>query len=61
MPTELNIEKQIPGAVERGEFDDLPGTGKRLDLDAYFATPEDMRMADALLRSNDYLPEEESC
>lgn len=44
--------------MERGEFDNLSGKGKPLDLDEYFATPEDMRMAFALLKSNDYLPEE---
>jgi len=29
-----------------------------LDLDAYFATPEDMRMAFAMLKSNDFVPDE---
>ena len=27
------VEKQIRDAMDRGEFDDLPGTGRRLDLD----------------------------
>jgi Domain of unknown function (DUF1992) len=58
MPNELNIEQQIREAMERGDFDNLKGKGKPLYLDAYFATPEDMRMAHALLRSNDYVPEE---
>ncbi len=44
--------------MERGEFDNLSGKGKPLDLDAYFATPEDMRMAFAMLKSNDYIPDE---
>ena len=48
----------IRQAIERGEFDNLEGKGKPLDLDAYFATPEDMRMAFAMLKSNDFVPDE---
>lgn len=58
MPAEINIEKQIRDAIERGEFDDLKGSGEPLDLDAYFNTPEDLRMAFALLKSNEFVPEE---
>jgi len=36
-------EEKIREAMERGEFDDLPGSGKPLQgLDSYFATPEDI-------------------
>jgi hypothetical protein len=48
----------IREAMERGEFDNLEGKGKPLDLDAYFNTPEELRMAFSLLRSNEYVPEE---
>jgi hypothetical protein len=58
MPTELNIEQIIQKAMARGEFDNLKGKGKPLDLDAYFATPEELRMAYSLLRSNEFVPEE---
>ena len=58
MPNELNIEQMIREAMERGEFDNLAGSGKPLNLDAYFATPEDMRMAFAMLKSNEFVPEE---
>ena len=58
MPTEANIEKMIQEAMARGEFDDLEGKGKPLDLSAYFATPEDLRMAYSLLKNNEYVPEE---
>ncbi len=34
------------------------GQGKPLDLDAYFNTPEDVRMGYSILRSNDFVPEE---
>ena len=58
MPTEANIEKIIQEAMARGEFDNLKGKGKPLDLNAYFATPEELRMAYSLLRDNEYVPEE---
>lgn len=31
--------------MEQGVFDNLPGAGKPLDLEEYFAIPEEMRMA----------------
>jgi hypothetical protein len=58
MSVEKAIEEKIREAIERGEFDNLPGHGKPLDLDAYFNTPEDLRMAFAMLRSNQFVPEE---
>ena len=50
---EVNVDKIIREAIERGEFDELKGKGKPLDLDAYFATPEDIRMAYSILKSNE--------
>ena len=44
--------------MDRGEFDDLPGKGKPIDLDAYFATPEDVRMGHSILKANNFVPEE---
>ena len=44
--------------MARGEFDNLSGKGKPLDLEAYFNTPEDLRMAYSILKSNDFVPEE---
>ena len=58
MSIESSIEQKIRAAIERGDFDNLEGKGKPLDLDAYFATPEDMRMAFAMLKSNDFIPDE---
>ncbi len=58
MSIESSIEKKIRQAIARGEFDDLAGKGKPLDLDAYFNTPEDLRMAFAMLKGNDYVPDE---
>lgn len=53
-----NVEEIIKEAMGRGEFDDLPGAGKPLDLSAYFATLEDFRMAYSVLKSADILPQE---
>src|SRR4026209_1608392 len=58
MSVEKAIEKKIREAIERGEFEGLSGAGKPLDLDAYFNTPEDLRMAFSILRSNDFVPAE---
>lgn len=58
MSIESAIEEKIKQAIARGEFDNLSGKGKPLDLNTYFNTPEDMRMAFAMLRSNEFVPEE---
>ena len=58
MSIESAIEQKIREAMERGDFDNLSGTGKPLDLEAYFNTPEDLRMAFSILKSNDFVPEE---
>ena len=58
MSIESAIEKKIKEAMARGEFDNLPGSGKPLDLEAYFNTPEDLRMAFSILKSNEFVPQE---
>jgi hypothetical protein len=58
MSIESAIEQKIREAMARGEFDNLSGSGKPLDLEAYFNTPEDLRMAFSMLKSNDFVPEE---
>jgi len=45
------VESMIKDAQERGEFDNLPGKGKPIDLTAYFDTPEDVRMAQSVLKN----------
>jgi hypothetical protein len=52
------IEDQISQAVARGKFDNLPGKGRPLDLDAYFSTPEDLRLCYSILKNGDFVPEE---
>jgi hypothetical protein len=58
MSIESAIEQKIREAMERGEFDNLAGKGKPIDLTAYFNTPEDLRMAYSMLRSNEFVPHE---
>lgn len=52
------IDERIRQAIEAGEFDNLTGKGKPIDLSAYFETPEDLRMAYSMLKSNDFVPQE---
>jgi hypothetical protein len=45
-------ERRIGEAIERGEFDDLPGAGQPLDLDDLDPLlPEELRMAWRILRN----------
>lgn len=45
------VEALIKEAQERGEFDHLPGKGKPIDLSEYFEMPEDVRMAQSVLKN----------
>ena len=58
MSLEKIIEEKIKKAMAEGEFDNLKGKGKPLNLDDYFNTPEDIRMAYTLLKKNEFVPEE---
>ncbi|MEZ0395998.1 MAG: DUF1992 domain-containing protein [Anaerolineales bacterium] len=60
MPFEKSVEALLREAMERGEFDHLPGKGQPLDLSAYFDTPEEVRLAYSILKSANILPEEAS-
>ena len=48
------VEELIKQAQERGEFDNLPGKGKPIDLSEYFDTPEDVRVAQSLLKNSGF-------
>ena len=52
------VEALIQEAMARGEFDNLPGQGKPIDLTDYFNTPEDLRVAQAMLKNADMVPVE---
>jgi hypothetical protein len=52
------VEAIIREAMRRGDFDQLAGKGKPIDLQAYFDTPEDVRLAYAMLKETGFLPTE---
>ncbi|MBI5032275.1 MAG: DUF1992 domain-containing protein [Chloroflexi bacterium] len=54
---ESSIEKQIREAMEHGEFDNLRGAGKPLDLGENPYAPEDWRLAFKVLKDAGFAPE----
>lgn len=58
MSLDKAVEAIIREAQERGDFDNLPGKGKPIDLSAYFDTPEDVRNAYAMLKNAGMVPAE---
>ena len=55
---ELLAERKIEEAIARGEFDDLPGVGRPLDLDDDPLVPEELRVAYRILKNAGYVPPE---
>ena len=51
-------EAKIAAAMERGEFDDLPGAGRRLELEDLSRIPPHMRAGYRILRNANVLPPE---
>lgn len=51
-------EQRIREAARRGDFDDLPGAGRPLDLDDDLLVPEDLRMAYRILKNAGFVPPE---
>ncbi len=51
-------EKKIREAMDNGEFDDLPGKGKPLQLEDDRHIPQDIRLAHKILKNADCLPPE---
>jgi len=58
MAPSRSVNALIEEAMRRGDFDDLPGEGKPIDLSAYFDTPEDFRLAYSILKNASVLPHE---
>ena len=52
------VEQRIADAIQRGDFDDLPGAGHPLELDDDRLVPEELRVAYRLLKNSGYVPEE---
>jgi hypothetical protein len=58
MPLRRIAESRIREAIEQGEFENLPGAGKPLDLEEYFSAPAEMRMAFSILKNAKCVPAE---
>lgn len=58
MPFERLAEQRLRQAIEDGLLDDLPNRGEPLDLEEYFATPENVRVAYSILKSANCVPED---
>jgi hypothetical protein len=54
----LLVEQRIAEAIARGEFDDLPGAGKPLDLDDDPLVPEEERVALRIMKNAGCVPPE---
>lgn len=58
----MNFDKAVEAAIQeaflRGDFDNLPGKGKPIDLTKYFNTPEDVRVAQVMLKNAGMVPVE---
>jgi len=52
------VEQRIKEALEKGEFDNLPGKGEPLALEDDSNIPEDLRLAYRILKNADCLPPE---
>ena len=52
------VDIKIKMAMAEGQFDNLPGTGKPLDLSHYHDLPEHLRTAYQLLKNSGFVPEE---
>lgn len=51
-------EQRIQEAMRNGEFRDLPGTGKPLELEDLSSVPEELRMSFKIMKNSGLIPEE---
>ena len=52
-----HIDRQLQELLESGQLEDLPGAGEPLDLSGNPFEPNDMRVANKLMRDNNVSPE----
>jgi len=52
------VEERIKDAQKKGDFENLPGSGKPLDLDEGSCVAEDLRLAYKILKNADFAPPE---
>jgi DnaJ-like protein len=50
------VEQKIRAALERGEFADLPGQGRPLDLASDTLVPEELRVPYRILKNSGFVP-----
>lgn len=55
--TAIVAERKIQEAIEAGEFDDLPGKGKPIELESDAFTPPGQRIVNRILKNARALPE----
>ncbi len=55
---DLIAEQRVAEAIARGEFDNLPGAGRPIELDDDSLVPPELRVAYRLLRNAGFVPEE---
>lgn len=56
MPFTRLAEARIRQAIQDGEFDHLPNAGQPLDLEEYFSTPAELRLAYSILKNANCVP-----
>lgn len=52
------IDEIIRQAMQRGDFDNLKNSGKKLNLDDYFEMPEEVRVGYTMLKEANFIPTE---
>jgi hypothetical protein len=52
------VERRIKEAEEKGDFKELPGKGRPLELEDDSRVPEDLRLAYKILKNADCIPPE---
>jgi hypothetical protein len=52
------VEERVARARAEGQFDDLPGSGRPLDLGDDLLVPEELRMACRILKNAGFVPPE---
>ncbi|MCF7696038.1 DUF1992 domain-containing protein [Mycetohabitans sp. B2] len=50
------VEQRIAAAAARSEFDDLPGSGRALQLDDDLLVPHEVRVANRILKNAGFVP-----
>ncbi len=58
MGFERTVEAIIQEAIQRGDFENLAGKGKPINLDLYFQAPAETRLVQKLLLDHGFAPRE---